>query len=117
MPNEMENTPNRFVVNETQINTPLPPPPDPTYNGARFLAWLSKRGYMRDFKDCERECERCGINIETIVRTWGLERIKIYRGRGGEKVVVLEDKAWASQWTRYYDTTVPHHKHMRRIEK
>ena len=117
MPDEMENTPKRFVVNETQISTPLSSLPDPTYEGARFLAWLSKRGYIQDFKNCERECEKCDINIKTIVRVWGPERIKIYRGRGGEKVVRLEDRTWASQWTRFYDTAFPHHKHMKRIEK
>ncbi|HEC57738.1 MAG TPA: hypothetical protein ENI32_07715 [Candidatus Syntrophoarchaeum butanivorans] len=89
-------------------------PPDPGYEGSRFLAWLSKHGGIQNLKSCKSKCEQLGLNIDTILREWGTERIRINLSRG-EKVVVLVDKVWAGQWTRYYDTFIPHHRHWKRI--
>lgn len=58
---------------------------------------------------CNKKWKKEGINIEDEIRRIGTDLIRVYRTRGGEKVVKLEDLPWADQWLVYYDAEVPHH--------
>jgi hypothetical protein len=83
--------------------------PDPELRLIPLIGWLKKRGGMREVSQCNVKWKKEGIKIEDEVKKIGTDLICIYRTRGGKKVVVLEDKAWADQWLVYYDAEVPHH--------
>ena len=96
--------------------TVVPNPPDPTYPVARFLSWLIKRGSIRRLSECKKKWEAEGLDIESVVKGLSPQYIGIYRSKG-EKVVKLENQAWASQWISHYDLEVPHHRHKKPLEK
>jgi hypothetical protein len=103
------------VINKNQSNTPAPP--DPTFSVTRFLSWLLKRGAVVDLNECKRKWGSEGLDIEDIIKKLSPKYLRLYRSRGGEKVVKLENQAWASQWMSYYDLEVPHHRQKKRLEK
>ena len=94
----------------------VPNPPDPTYPVAKFLSWLIKRGSIRRLSECKKKWEDEGLDIERVVRELCPQYICIYRYKG-EKIVKLENQAWASRWISHYDLEVPHHRHKMRLEK
>lgn len=94
--------------------TPLPH--DPTYEVAKFLAYLKKRGALWELSDCERNWNREGFDIKNIVLSFDPDLIGIYRSKGGKKVILLRDKKWADQWMIYYDIEVPHHGQWKRLK-
>jgi hypothetical protein len=98
-----------------QNDTP-PQPVVQSLNMARFLSWLMKKGGMHNLKRCERKWEREGINIEGSIRELDRSVITIETSRG-EKVVRLNDWAWADQWVSYYGQKIPHHRQIQRLEK
>lgn len=104
----------RSAVDKNQ--TVVPNPPDPTYPVARFLSWLIKRGSIRRLSECKKKWDDEGLDIERVVKELGPRYIGIYRHKG-EKIVKLENQAWASQWISHYDLEVPHHRHKKRLEK
>ena len=95
-------------------------PPQPLVqspNMARFLSWLMKRRGMCNLKICERKWEREGIDIESCIRELDRSVITIGTSRG-EKVVQLEDWAWATQWVRHHNQLLPpHHRQMQRLQE
>ena len=91
-------------------------PPDPSYSVARFLSWLLKRGGIKDLTACKKKWEREGLDIENVIKEFSPNYLRLYISRG-EKIVRLENKAWASQWISHYDLEVPHHRHKKRLEK
>lgn len=105
----------RDIVNENQ--TPDLKPPDPSYPVARFLSWLIKRGAIIELSKCKRKWEPEGLDIETVIKKLSPNCLRLYRSRGGDKIVKLENQAWASQWISYYDLEVPHHRHKKKLEK
>lgn len=98
---------------KSQTNTPIPP--DPTFKVTEFLQWLKKRGAIRKLSDCVEKWEIEGLNIESVIKTLQ-PYLCIYRYKG-EKVVKLENKPWADQWMSHYNLEVPHHRHMKEMEK
>jgi len=98
-------------VNEKHTNNLIPP--DPSYPIAKFLSWLKKRGGYIYLEECEKKWGREGLEIERIVKDLN-PHLGLYRSRG-EKVVVLENKPWATQWLIHYDLDVPHHRHKIKI--
>lgn len=85
-------------------------PPDPGKTGAKFLAWIKKRSFMREFGDCEDYCNSIGLDLDDFIETMGRDHIfSGQTGRGDEVVVVVCNKTWASKWTRAYKTDLPHH--------
>lgn len=101
------------LPDKNQTNTPIPS--DPTFKVTEFLQWLKKRGAIRRLSECVKKWEVEGLNIESVIKTLQ-PCICIYR-YNGEKVVKLENKPWADQWMSYYNLEVPHHRHMKKIEK
>ncbi len=113
MPSKKTVSPICRVPAKNQTSAPVPP--DPTFQVTEFLQWLKKRGAMRKLSECVEKWEIEGLNIETIIKTLQ-PYLCIYRYKG-EKVVKLENKPWADQWMSYYNLEVPHHRHMKGIEK
>ncbi len=101
----------------SDCDLPAPDGPDPEERGTTFLGWLKKRGGMRRIQDCQRKCRENGFEAREFIDAMGQERICLYRARGGEKVIKLEDLVWADQWMTYYDLEVPHHRHWIRLKK
>lgn len=87
--------------------------PDPSYRVAEFLSWLKKRGGYVYLDECKKKWEREGLEIERIVKDLN-PHLGLYRSRG-KKVVVLENKPWATQWVLYYNLDLPHHRHKIKI--
>jgi len=100
-------------IDISQIETQSLILPDPTYQVAEFLQYLQKRGGFVYLKDCKKKWEREGLDIENIVKELR-PHIGLYRARG-EIAVVLENKAWATQWLQHYDLMIPHHRHRIKI--
>ena len=87
---------------------------DPGRDGARFLAWLKKRGAEQPVSKCRKRCHITGIDPTGFVRSLDTSQIEI-RLRNGEKWIVLNNKPWADQWMIYYGEEVPHHRHWTRL--
>ncbi len=100
-----------------KVQSNVPAPPDPTFLVTRFLSWLLKRGAVVNLIDCKRKWESEGVDIEDIIKKLSPRYLRLYRSRGGEKVVKLENQAWASQWMSYYDLEVPHHRQKKKLDK
>ena len=86
--------------------------PDPSHNGACFLAWLSKRSGVKKLKHCKQKAIRFELNLNEWIREMGRNKIIIARsgGRsGGEKYVKIMDNEWCDYWKDYYDEVIPHH--------
>lgn len=103
------------VVKKNQDITP-PPPPDPTYPVTEFIQWLKKRGMVKSLKLCKKKWESEGLDIEKILKDLN-PLLGLYRSKGGEKVVKLEDRVWADKWMIHYKLEVPHHRHAKSMEK
>ena len=93
-----------------------PEPPDPGYNGAKFLGWIKKHGSMYDFGASEDYCNSVHLDIKRFINDMNEGHLRIYHGRTGktakgktEVLVVILDKKWASKWARKYKTDLPHH--------
>ena len=72
---------------------------------------------MCNLKICERKWEREGIDIEGCIRELDRSVITIGISRG-EKVVQLEDWAWATHWVRHHNQLLPpHHRQMQRLQE
>jgi len=98
--------------NRRAYESEVPDPPDPGEKGAKFLAWLKKRGFMREFGDCEDYCNSIGLDLNEFIDAVGCEKIRCGRtGRDNEVLVVIckGSRKWASKWTREYKTDLPHH--------
>lgn len=65
---------------------------------------------------CKKKWEREGLDIENVIKEFSPNYLRLYISRG-EKIVRLENKAWASQWISHYDLEVPHHRHKKRLGK
>lgn len=89
----------------------IPDMPDPGERGAEFLAWIKNLGYAWPLKKCEAYGLPIGLDIYEFVKKMGPERISIRRSRKGEKVVLVEDKTWASKWARKSRCDRAHHRH------
>lgn len=88
-----------------------PDPPDPNDQGAQFLGWIMKLGFMWGLEKCIVYCESIDIDLKDFAREMGNERVFIGISRNGKKVVSIRDRNWASKWARYYGHAYPHHKH------
>lgn len=93
----------------------IPDMPDPGENGAEFLAWIKNLGYIWPLKKCEVYCQHVGLDIDRFVKDMGPERISLRRNRNGEKVVLVEDKTWASKWARKSRCDRAHHRHTKKL--
>jgi hypothetical protein len=93
-----------------------PDGPDPGKEGARFLAWVKKRGSMVRFKDCHKKHLQSGFDAHSFVRSLGSPFIEKYAWRG-EAVLKLEDLPWAARWMIWYGEEVPHHRHWQQLKK
>jgi hypothetical protein len=103
------------AIEKGQSNVPAPP--DPKFLVTRFLSWLIKRGSVENLDKCKRKWEPEGLDIEDIIKKFSPQWLRLYRSRGGEKVVKLEDQVWASKWMSYYDLEWPHHRQKKQLEK
>ena len=83
--------------------------PDPGQELIYLIGWLKKRAGIVKLSQCNKKWKKEGINIKDEIRRIGTDLIRIYRTRGGEKVVRLMDLPWADQWLVYYGAEVPHH--------
>jgi hypothetical protein len=87
------------------------PEPDPGSRVAQFIAWLKKRGYIQNYTKCEMKCKHLCLDLEKdILDVLGCEIIGVYTSRG-EKLVVLENRTWAQDISRYHGVDIPHHRH------
>lgn len=55
-----------------------------------------------------RKWKREGLEVESIVKRYQ-PKIEIYEDGRSNKVVVVVDRAWATQWLDYYEIDIPHH--------
>lgn len=86
------------------------PDPLPTLEIAEFIAWLTKRGYIRNKIQCVAKCRQIGIDLEKdIISIYCPDKILVGRTPGGEILVKIIDKSWAQQVSDFYDRTLPHH--------
>lgn len=94
-----------------------PTPPDPGYNGAKFLGWIKKQGSLYEFNACKEECKYLNLDLKRFIKEMNDTCIRIRYGPTGRKakgepevLVQILDKTWASKWVRKYKTDMPHHK-------
>lgn len=93
---------------------PLPDDIDPRKDGAKFLAWLKKRGARQPVWRCRKRCPITGFDPTGFVKSLDTSHIEIPTVNG-EKWIVLNNLVWADQWMVYYGEEVPHHRHWHRI--
>lgn len=93
---------------------PLPDGIDPGKDGAKFLAWLKKRGARQPVWRCRKRCPITGFDPTGFVKSLDTAHIEIPTVNG-EKWIVLNNLVWADQWMVYYGEEVPHHRHWHRI--
>lgn len=94
-----------------------PDPPDPNDQGAQFLGWIKKLGFVWGLAECIEYCKSIDIDLKDFAREMGTERVFIGISRNGEKVVAIRDRKWASKWARHYGHDYPHHRHQQRYKE
>lgn len=109
---------------EQERSNPGPEEPDPGRAGARFLAWLLKRGRIWKLAIAKKEWNRIrdeepeisDMELEEFIAIVGKERLCVVRS-GGEKYLVLTKEdgiKWAVPWTMHYKVHRGHHsQHMK----
>lgn len=93
----------------------MPDPPDPGDNGARFLGWIKKRGFIVTFEEAEAYCSSTGIDLKEFAKDMGPEHIKMGRTSSGSVAIKVIDRRWASKWARKYGYDLPHHSHRMKL--
>lgn len=93
--------------------------PDPGRAGARFLAWLIKRGQIRKLAIAEKEWNRIrdkepevsDMELEEFIAMMGKERLCVVRSRGEKYLVLTKENGikWAERWTMHYNVHRGHH--------
>lgn len=92
--------------------------PNPGKKLTRLLAWLKKRGGIKELSKCKKKASQIGIsNLENEIKT--IPNTKIMLGiipKGDRnKGIYIKDKGWADGWAKYYDLEIPHHRHHKKL--